>query len=67
MADRTQARSRPNVSSPSRREILALALLADVDPLVAQRALVEGPGAIIGNDGHRIAIAMSAMRSDGGR
>lgn len=48
--------------TPTRREVLALALLADVDPETALRALVEGSGAIAGDDGHRLAIALHAMQ-----
>lgn len=46
------ALDRPRVPEPSRRQVLALALLA------------EGAGAIGGDAGHRIVIAMSAMRPD---
>jgi len=58
------ALTRPTDSEPARRQILALALLADVEPRIAQRALREGAGSIAGDAGHRIAIAMSAMRGD---
>jgi hypothetical protein len=58
---RPQPKTPPEAAEPTRRQVLALALLADVEPRKARRALIEGAGAIAGNDGHRIAIALDAM------
>lgn len=61
MANTRSRHSREKLAEPTRREVLALAFLADVDPRKARRALIEGAGVIQGDDGHRIAIALDAM------
>lgn len=57
-----RALAEPRIPQPTRRQVLALAMLADVDPAVARRALSEGVGVIAGDDQHRCAIAIAAMR-----
>jgi len=61
MAD-TRPTDRPTVKhEPPRRLVLALALLADVEPRRARRVLIHGLGSVRGPDADRLAIALASM------
>jgi predicted urease superfamily metal-dependent hydrolase len=45
---------------PSRREVLALASLASIDPRTAERVLIEGLDAVRGMVRERVAEALAA-------